>query len=141
MPCRSTVTSTSQGGRLQHVEFCCEGQCPDGAHCCVQIAFDLHGGSRTWCGCGPQEPKECHIVLVTPGPGSGGGKPAFVCAGECPKGQQCVHKEETIKPGVVRHSCECSAHPGTPGTTPPPATVPGDPAPVTEGSQTKKPKR
>jgi hypothetical protein len=94
---------------LQHVEFCCSGRCTPTGNCCVQISFDLHGGSRTWCGCGPREPKECHIVLVKPGPGSGGGKPEFVCAGACAKGQKCPRKpnEKRIGRNVIQYSCEC----------------------------------
>ena len=106
--CKSTVTATYRGDLLQHVEFCCAGKCPETGTCCVQISYDLHGGSRTWCGCGPTEPRDCHIVLVNPGPGSGGGRPEFICVGTCPRGQRCVRKEKRVRPNVIQYSCECA---------------------------------
>jgi len=107
MTCKGMAKATYRGEMIQHVEFCCEGTCPNEAKCCVQISFDHHGGSRMWCGCGPREPEECHLVLVNPGPGSGGGRPEFVCAGRCPKeGQRCEHKERTVGK-EVEYWCEC----------------------------------
>jgi hypothetical protein len=108
MPCKTTATATyGREKLLQHVELCCAGDCPEGAKCCVQISFDHHGGARTWCGCGPEEPKDCHLVLVTPGPGSGGGHPELVCAGSCPHKMRCVRKDRQVRPNVIQHWCEC----------------------------------
>jgi hypothetical protein len=107
MTCHGTATVTYRGDILQHIEFCCEGTCPEGAKCCVQISRNQHGGTRMWCGCGPEEPKECHLVLITPGPGEGGGQPELVCAGSCPKGQRCEHKKRSVQ-SVTKHWCECA---------------------------------
>ena len=57
--CRGTVT-----GEPGHQKLTCSGSCPDGK-CEVRMAPDGHGGSRSWCGCGKDEPKECHAVLHT----------------------------------------------------------------------------
>ena len=107
MPCNVTVSATYRGRVLQHVEFCCAGECPDNKRCCVQISFDEHGASRTWCGCGPKEPEECHLVLVKPGPGSGGGQPEFICAGSCPHDMKCELRQRPVPPNIIQYFCEC----------------------------------
>lgn len=103
MACVSTVTATFSGKQIQHIQFCCAGQCPTGAPCCVQVTYTPQGGTRAWCGCGPEEPKECHIVVFRP---SATAPPEIVCAGVCPTGQKCALKQK-VQGNTIVYSCEC----------------------------------
>jgi hypothetical protein len=103
MACISSVTATFSGKQIQHIQFCCSGKCATGLPCCVQISYNPNGGTRTWCGCGAEEPKECHIVVVQPSPTA----PAeIICAGVCPKGEKCELKK-TQQGNAFVFSCEC----------------------------------
>jgi hypothetical protein len=103
MACASTVTATLSGKQIQHIQFCCAGQCPSGLPCCVQVSYNPQGGSRAWCGCGPKEPEDCHIVLVRPNPGE---PVEIVCAGVCSTGEKCELKK-TVRGNTITYSCEC----------------------------------
>jgi hypothetical protein len=103
MACVHSVTATFSGKQIQHIQFCCSGKCATGLPCCVQISYNPNGGTRTWCGCGPEEPKECHIVVVQSSPTT----PAeIICAGVCPKGEKCELKK-TQQGNAFVFSCEC----------------------------------
>jgi hypothetical protein len=105
MACVSTVTATFSGKQIQHIQFCCSGHCAAATAlpCCVQISYNAKGGTRTWCGCGPEEPKECHIVVVHPSPTA---PPEILCAGVCAQGQKCELKK-TEQGNAIVFSCEC----------------------------------
>ncbi len=73
----------------------CRGKCPDGTRCRPQSSTNQHGGTREWCGCpGEREPDHCHPVIITPGPGEGGGPQRVVCAGGGCEPLACVYKAE-----------------------------------------------
>ncbi len=103
MPCNSTVTATLSGGQIEHVQFCCGGACSPGVNCCLQITFTPQGGSRSWCGCGPKEPAECHIVVLR----APGAAPEVICAGTCSTGQKCELTRKIVGNNFV-YSCECA---------------------------------
>lgn len=72
-------------GTIRRMRLVCQGDCPDGQRCARDSSGNHHGGQRAWCDCDRdgQEPRECHVVLSTPGAGEGGGPPQILCAGGC----------------------------------------------------------
>ena len=97
--CKGTVTRTDVGqekGQLKPGS--CSGECPKGVKCKWQKQTNQHGGTREWCGCSEVEPKDhCHIVLITPGKGEGGGAPYVQCSETgCEKPKTCKEKETVI---------------------------------------------
>jgi len=115
--CLGTGREEGKGAGLAR-DLLCEGKCPDGiTDCDVQQSTNIHGGTRKWCGCpGLPEPDTCHAVIITPGPGEGGGPESTVCAGgtDCKPPRKCVRKEESQGrvtdsrgPEVVYITCSC----------------------------------
>ena len=92
--CHGTVT-----GEKGHQKLTCSGACPAGQKCEVQKAPDGHGGTREWCGCTKEEPKECHVVLHTLE-----GKTSAECTAStmCEKPKTC--KQIESKTGIT---CGC----------------------------------
>ena len=92
--CHGTVT-----GESGHQKLTCSGACPDGK-CEVRSRPDGDGGTRAWCGCTKDEPKECHVVLHT----SKSGHASAECsaATPCEKSKTC--KEVESKTGIT---CGC----------------------------------
>ncbi len=91
--CHGTVT-----GEAPHQKLTCSGACPDGK-CEVHTVSDGHGGTREWCGCTKEEPKECHVVLHTLE-----GKTSAECTASalCAKPKSC--KQIESKSGIT---CGC----------------------------------
>lgn len=91
--CHGTVT-----GEASHQKLTCSGACPNGK-CEVHTDSDGHGGTREWCGCTKEEPKECHVVLHTLE-----GKTSAECSGDalCEKPKTC--KKIETKSGIT---CGC----------------------------------
>jgi hypothetical protein len=46
MACVSTVTATYSGRQIQHTQFCRSGKCDTDLPCCVQVTYNLQGGTR-----------------------------------------------------------------------------------------------
>lgn len=99
MPCHSSVTVTSQ----QHIQFHCSGECSATEACHVQITHLPSGVTRAWCGCGPEEPKDCHVVVYRPNPNA---SPDVICAGTCTTGQKCTLKR-TVVGNDINFTCVC----------------------------------
>lgn len=91
--CHGTVT-----GEPGHQKLTCSGACPNGK-CEVHTAPDRQGGTRSWCGCTKDEPKECHVILHTVN-----GKASAGCSAgaPCEKPKSC--KQTETKSGIT---CGC----------------------------------
>ena len=99
MACHSSVNVTSP----QHVQFHCSGECSPKETCHVQITHLPHGGTRAWCGCTPEEPNGCHVVVIRTDPNA---QPEVICAGTCATGHKCTLKR-TIIGNNITFTCEC----------------------------------
>lgn len=90
--CHGVVT-----GEPGHQKLACPGKCPDGK--CDVHTVDAEGGTRSWCGCTKEEPKDCHVVLHT----AKGGKTSAQCSQTgCEKPKTC--KQTESKDGIT---CDC----------------------------------
>ncbi|MDB4772731.1 hypothetical protein OAG20_01715 [Verrucomicrobiales bacterium] len=111
-PCKGYVQKVVQNNGRVTYQLVCGGDCPGRAKCEPRSSRNHHGGVRQWCGCNDTEPRTCHIVLYTPGPGEGGGAQKVFCAGACPDGSECTIKElrklKTADGNKVYHlTCDC----------------------------------
>ncbi|HEX7192789.1 MAG TPA: hypothetical protein VF381_14570 [Thermoanaerobaculia bacterium] len=94
--CHGTVTRDAKGV----LNLVCSGKCPDG-ECKIHERRDAEDNTIQWCGCLPDEPKDCHVVLVTPPKGHG--EPHAACSSTgCDKPKTC--KQSESKTGIT---CGC----------------------------------
>jgi hypothetical protein len=91
--CHGTVT-----GEPGHQKLVCSGKCPDGK--CDVHTVDVEGGTRSWCGCTKEEPKDCHVVLHT----AKGGKTSAQCSATTPCAKPKSCKQIESKSGIT---CDC----------------------------------
>ena len=91
--CHGTVT-----GEPGQQKLTCSGACPDGK-CEVHTAPDRQGGTRSWCSCTKDEPKECHVILHTVN-----GKSNAECSSSAPCEKPKTCKKTESKTGIT---CGC----------------------------------
>ena len=92
--CHGTIT-----GEAGHQKLTCTGACPDGK-CEVHTMPDKDGGTRSWCSCTKEEPKECHAVLHT----SKDGRTTAQCHATAPCDKSKTCKQTESKTGIT---CGC----------------------------------
>ncbi len=102
MSCIGTVAIVfDESGHPIRYALTCKGECPNTHDKCEMHRSENHqGGIREWCGCGPEEPKECHIVLYQVGKGEEphhAGQHYVLCAGACQGHHKCLLVDDSGK--------------------------------------------